>query len=114
MNTLHIRIASHEAVKSRFLQAAQQALNSEDRAVQPSLYFLSYEDMHKVLAPARLAIVKTLAGEGILSIREVASRVDRDVQAINSDVNALINAGVIERTEGRIVFPYQHIQFDKY
>jgi predicted transcriptional regulator len=38
----------------------------------PSVNFATYDDMHQVLAPSRLAIVKALAGQGALSIREVA------------------------------------------
>lgn len=112
MNTLNVRIASHADTKSRFLQAAQQALTGDTVAVTPSLKFLSYDDMHRVLAPSRLAIVKALAGQGALSIREVARRVGRDVQAVHRDVTTLINAGVIDRAEGGIVFPYERIHFD--
>lgn len=112
MNTLNVRIASHADTKSRFLQAAQQALAGQAVAVDPSLNFLSYDDMHRVLAPSRLAIVKALAGQGALSIREVARRVGRDVQAVHRDVTTLINAGVIDKGEQGIVFPYERIHFD--
>lgn len=112
MNTLNVRIASHADTKSRFLQAAQQALTGEAVAVDPSLNFLSYDDMHRVLAPSRLAIVKVLAGQGALSIREVARRVGRDVQAVHRDVTTLINAGVIDKSEQGIIFPYERIHFD--
>jgi DNA-binding Lrp family transcriptional regulator len=68
--------------------------------------------MHRVLAPSRLAIVKPLAGQGTLSIREIARRVDRDVQAVHRDVTALVNAGVIDRTEKGVEFPYDRIHFE--
>ncbi|WP_421566829.1 helix-turn-helix domain-containing protein [Ochrobactrum sp. EDr1-4] len=112
MNTLNVRIASHADTKSRVLRAAQQARTGEAVAVDPSLNFLSYDDMHRVLAPSRLAIVKALAGQGALSIREVARRVGRDVQAVHRDVTTLINAGVIDKREQGISFPYERINFD--
>jgi predicted transcriptional regulator len=68
--------------------------------------------MYKVLAPSRLAIVKALAGQGTLSIREVSRRVGRDVQAVHRDVTTLINAGVIDKTEEGVLFPYERIHFN--
>jgi predicted transcriptional regulator len=47
-----------------------------------------------------------------LSIREVARRVNRDVQAVHHDVTTLVNAGVIDRTENGIEFPYDRIHFE--
>lgn len=112
MNTLNVRIASHTDTKARFLQAAQKALAGEAVTVKPALNFLSYEEMHKVLAPSRLAIVKALAGQGTLSIREVSRRVGRDVQAVHRDVTTLINAGVIDKNDNGIEFAYERIHFD--
>ena len=83
-----------------------------DRRGVPSINFTSYDDMHRVLAPSRLAIVKPLAGQGTLSIREIARRVDRDVQAVHRDVTTLVNAGVIDRTEKGVEFPYDRIHFE--
>jgi predicted transcriptional regulator len=68
--------------------------------------------MHRVLAPSRLAIAKGLAGQGALSTREVARRVDWEVEAVHHDVKTLVNAGVIHRTENGIEFPYERIRFE--
>lgn len=47
-----------------------------------------------------------------MSIREVARRVGRDVQAVHRDVMRLINAGVVDRTDKGVEFPYDRIRFD--
>ena len=47
-----------------------------------------------------------------MSIREAARRVARDVKAVHADVQALIQAGVIDRTEAGIVFPYDAVHVD--
>lgn len=78
----------------------------------PTLSFASYDDMHRVLAPSRLAMVKALAEQGALSIRDVARLVERDVQAVHRDVTTLINACVIDRTDTGVVFPYSRIHFE--
>ena len=48
-----------------------------------------------------------------MSIREAARRVDRDVKAIHGDVHALLNAGILHRTEeGLVEFPFDAIHVD--
>jgi len=112
MNTVIVRLSSMADIRTRFAAAIRGAEAGGAVAATPSIEFASYDDMHKVLAPSRLAIVKVLAGQGVLSIREVARRVDRDVQAVHRDVTTLINAGVIDRTANGIEFPYDRIHFE--
>jgi predicted transcriptional regulator len=69
------------------------------------------------LTAKRWEILKALTGAGPLSIREIARRVERDVKAVHADVHALLDAGVLDRTEsGEIVFPYEavHVDFTLY
>lgn len=112
MNTLIVRLSTAAAAKARFAEAGKRALSGEAVEAIPTLNFESYDNMHRVLAPSRLAIVKALAGKGPLSIREVARRVKRDVQAVHRDVTTLINAGVIDRAEKGIEFPYARLHFE--
>lgn len=112
MNTLMIRLGGMDDIRSRVALAAKLASEGKPVHAQPVLNFSTYEDMHRVLAPSRLAIVKVLAGQGALSIREIARRAGRDVQAVHRDVMTLINAGVVDRTDAGIEFPYQNIHFE--
>ena len=78
-----------------------------------SYSFLSYEEMQKVLAPNRMAILRTMMGHGPMSIREVARRVGRDFKGVHSDVSSLTKVGFLYKTEdGQTVFPYDGIRFD--
>ena len=75
--------------------------------------FASPELLWQVLTAKRLELLKTLCGAGPLSIREAARRVGRDVKAVHGDVTALLNAGVLDRTDdGRIVFPYDAVKVE--
>jgi len=112
MNTLTVRLSAADDAKARFVEAGNRALAGNASEASPTLNFGSYDDMHRVLAPSRLSIVKALAGQGVLSIREVARRVERDVQAVHRDVTTLINAGVIDRTDAGVAFPYARIHFE--
>lgn len=112
MTTLHVVIASHERVRSELLGRLKDVEAGKRVKARHELIFPSYENMHRVLSPARLDVVKVLAGQGPLSMREVARRLGRDVKAVHSDITALINSGVIDRTEEGISFPYDRIHLD--
>ena len=48
-----------------------------------------------------------------MSIREAARRTGRDVKAVHGDVTALLNAGLLSKTDDeQIVFPYDAIHVD--
>lgn len=81
----------------------------------PRLSFVSWALLHKVLAPARIDILRAMGGAGPLSIREVARRVGRDFKGVHTDITSLIVNGVVEKTEdGKVLFPYDniHVEFD--
>jgi|HubBroStandDraft_1064217.scaffolds.fasta_scaffold1160801_1 predicted transcriptional regulator len=76
--------------------------------------FASEEILWKTITPKRWAMLKLMAGQGPMAIREIARRADRDVRAVHSDVHVLMTAGLVERTdEGRVQFPYDaiHVNF---
>jgi predicted transcriptional regulator len=66
----------------------------------------------KVLSDNRRAIIQAMAGQGALSVREIAARVERDVHAVYNDVRALQHAGVLDRTEGGWILPYKTIKLE--
>jgi predicted transcriptional regulator len=75
--------------------------------------FATPELLWKVLTAKRWDLLKALCGSGPVSIREAARRVNRDVKAVHADVTALLNAGVLDRTEqGGIVFPYEAVKVE--
>ena len=79
----------------------------------PRISFETPELLWKVLTAKRWQLLKTLAGAGPVTIREAARRVGRDVKAVHGDVRALLNAGLLDKTEdGKIVFPYDAIHVD--
>jgi predicted transcriptional regulator len=111
MSTLHVRVETMEEFGSAFVEAMNDVIAGHPRTPHHGVSFNSYEDMYAVLSPSRLAIIRVLAGQGALPIREVARRLERDIQAVHRDVTRLINAGVIERTEGGVRFDHDEIEF---
>lgn len=110
MNTLTIRIESLQDVT----KAIRGALAQDKAESSAGLSFVAYETMHRVLSPKRLDIVRAMARHGAMSYREVSRRVGRDFKGVHSDLTALIQAGVVDRTEDGVVFPYDalHFEFD--
>ena len=75
--------------------------------------FATPELLWQVLTAKRWELLKALCGAGAISIREAARRVDRDVKAVHGDVTALINAGLIDRTDkGGIVFSFDAVKVE--
>jgi predicted transcriptional regulator len=75
--------------------------------------FATPELLWKVLTAKRWELLKALCGAGSMSIREAARRVERNVKAVHGDVIALLNAGLLDRTEdGGIIFPYESVKVE--
>ena len=107
MNTVTIGISSLKDVQNR----TAAAFRGKKQGARIS--FATEELLWKTLTPKRWALLKTMAGQGALAIREIARRVDRDVRAVHSDVHALLKVGVLKRDDdGRVVFPYDAIHVD--
>ena len=107
MTTVTLGISSVEDTKARMRRAFQ---GKEQGAF---ISFGSAELMWKVITPKRWEVLRAMTGAGPIAIREVARRVERDVKSVHGDVQALLRAGVIDRTkEGRIVFPYDKVHVD--
>ena len=79
----------------------------------PCISFETPELLWQVLTAKRWEILKTMAGAGTLAIREVARRVERDVKAVHGDIHALLNAGILEKADYGVIFPFDaiHVNF---
>jgi predicted transcriptional regulator len=106
MKTVTISVSSMDKTKQRFLSAFK------GKPQGAHISFPAVDLLWKVLSPKRMALVTALTGAGVVSIRKAARRVNRDVRAVHSDVTALINAGLLNRVEGGIEFPYEAVHVD--
>jgi predicted transcriptional regulator len=106
MNIVTLSVASREDVNRRvragFKGTAQGA----------HISFASVDLLWQVLTKKRWEILHALTGQAEMSIREVARLVGRDIKAVHGDVTALIQAGVIDRTDRGVIFPYDAVHVD--
>jgi len=106
MNTVTLSVASRADVTQRALAA----FDGQEQGAHIS--FGSVELLWQTLTRKRWELLHALTGQGVMSIREAARRVGRDVKAVHGDVSALVSAGVINRAEGGIVFLYDAVHVD--
>lgn len=106
MTTVTLSVATREQVNARFLAAAKGIPQGSH------ISFATIDLLWNTIAPKRWQVLQAMTGQGVLSIREVARRVGRDVKAVHGDVTALIKAGVIDRQDGGVVFPYDAVHVD--
>jgi predicted transcriptional regulator len=61
----------------------------------------------------RWVLVRALQGQGEISLRELARRVERDVKRVHEDVQELLELGLVERGEdGGVVCPFATVHID--
>ena len=108
MKTVTLDVRAPAESMGEFLQGWKSGKARNDARIS----FASPELLWKVLTAKRWELLKALCGAGPVSIREAARRVDRDVKAVHGDVTALLNAGVLDRSKGGIVFPYDAVKVE--
>lgn len=107
MSTVTLEVSSRENTNRRLLKAFGGKAQGDIISFEsPALLF-------KVLTSKRWELLKIMTGAGPLAIREAARRLDRDVKAVHGDIHALLDAGVLKKTEsGRIEFPFDAVRVD--
>lgn len=110
--TLTITIETHKETRAAILAAFNAADAGARVAARHVLAFDSYADLHCTLTPSRMAAMAALAGRGAMTAEAVASRLGRPVEAVEADLTALSLAGVIDRSEGGFVFPYERARIE--
>ena len=95
------------------LDAVRDAWLSSEAESCARISFATPELLWKVLSAKRWELLKAMTGRGPMSVRGAARLVERDVKAVHGDIQALIVAGVLRRTEdGQVVFPFDAVHID--
>jgi len=107
LNTVTIGVTTAAETKARM----RRAFKGEAQGARIS--FATVELLWKVITPKRWELLRAMTGAGPLSIRAVARRVERDVKSVHGDVQALLKAGILDRTKtGSVIFPYDAVHVD--
>ena len=107
MSTVTIGVASVDEVKQR----ARTAFRGESQG--EFITFPSVDVLTSVLTKKRWEIIQAMTGRGPMSVRSVTRLVNRDVKAVHGDVQVLLHAGILDKTEnGQVVFPHDAVKVD--
>jgi predicted transcriptional regulator len=109
MKTVTLDVRSPEAAAQDFVRAWKTGKARRSARIS----FASAELLWKVLTAKRWELLKAMCGAGPMTVREIARRVDRDIKSVHTDLMALLQAGVLDRTDaGRLVFPYDSVKVE--
>ena len=107
MKTVTLDVAERDTVKRRALEAFK------GRKQGSRISFAAPELLFRLLTAKRWELLRAMAGAGPLTNRATARRVSRDVKPVHGDVHALLNAGILRKTDdGRVEFPFDAIRVD--
>ena len=107
MNTVTVSVASRDDVTKRALAA----FKGENQGAHIS--FETAELLWRTLTTKRWAVIKAMAGQGPMTIRDLSRRLARDVKAVHGDVHVLLDAGILDRTaNGQIIFHFDAVHVD--
>jgi predicted transcriptional regulator len=107
MRTVTLVVSSRQGTNGRVLRAF------EGESQGTLISFESPALLFKVLTGKRWDLLHMMTSAGPMTIREAARRLGRDVKAVHSDVHALINTGILDKTEnGLIEFPFDAVRVD--
>ncbi len=108
MKTAILKVQSFDESLADFARAWKSGVPE----TAATIAFATPELMRDMLTPERWHILKALCGAGAISTSDIACRVGRDADSVNTDVSALLSAGVLERSQGGAIFPYDDVTLD--
>jgi predicted transcriptional regulator len=95
------------------LAALRHAWDGGQAEADARISFSSPELLWKLLTAKRWDLLRVLAGQAPMSVRAIARLAGRDVKAVHGDLQALIAAGLVRRTnDDLIVFPFDSVHVD--
>ena len=117
--TLHITSAPWSQFKESALRAAREIDEGDDGTEKTASTRLNFEDpiqIQRLLTPKRLELLRSVMEQPPEGIRDLATRLDRNVSDVHSDLQLLAEHGIVEfEEEGRAkrpVVPYEVIRVE--
>lgn len=75
--------------------------------------FESPAALFRLLTPKRWELLQSLQDAGPCGVRELSRLLGRDVRRVHDDLSALLDAGLVEKTDdGKVTVPFGEIHAD--
>jgi predicted transcriptional regulator len=98
-----------DAVAKRVVDAWRRAERGEN-VNEDHLTFVSWETLAKVMTPKRFELLRHLHRHPAASVAALARSLERDYKRVFEDVEALTQAGLIERDEAGLRADYDEMR----
>ena len=97
MNVKHIKLAIKErkTVLDEFAKILAKARKGESSFHEAELSFQNIDTLRKVLTEKRMELLHAIKRQSPGSIYELAKIVDRDLKSVNTDIDVLVNLGLV-------------------
>lgn len=110
MSKLDMHIGGSFAdTKKRVLDAVARAERGEVVS-ETHITFETWEALAAVMTPKRFALIRHLHRSPEASVAALARRLGRDYKRVHEDVEALVTAGLVERSDAGLTAEYGEIQ----
>ena len=100
---------SLEEIGATFLDK-WKAIERGEHIEEVSLHFHNLETVLRFLTPKRRDVLKYVRHHPVRTITEIATGVKRSYKNVHQDVSALLEAGLLVKSDKRIEAPYGVIQ----
>jgi predicted transcriptional regulator len=109
MKTVTLDVRTPREVSAEFVRVWKSRKADSNARIS----FATPELLWKVLTAKRWELIKAMAGQGPMTLREAARRAGRDVKAVHGDVHALLAAGILRKdADGKLEFPFDAVHVD--
>lgn len=112
MSELRITVGkSLREIASEVVDAVHRVERGESVAAEASINFEDWDTLARTLSGRRLELLRHLHRQPMASVRTLAAALGRDYKNVHQDVQALIEAGLIERgADGHLRAEYDSIE----
>jgi predicted transcriptional regulator len=108
MNRIEISVLSPQAALQGFADIWQQAQTGERAGSR--LAFGSLRELFSAITEKRLDLLRHVASQEGLNVRQLAQSLGRDYKNVHTDVTELVDLGLLERgDDGVLVAPYDEL-----
>ncbi len=108
MNRIEISVLSPQAALQAFADTWRQAEAGEDS--KHRLAFGSLRELFSAITEKRLELLRHVASNEGLNVRQLAQALGRDYKNVYTDVSELVGLGLLERDDkGLLIAPYDEI-----
>jgi predicted transcriptional regulator len=108
MNRIEIRVLNPRAALRAFADTWQQAEAGEES--KHRLAFGSLRALFSAITEKRLELLRHVASNEGLNVRQLAQALGRDYKNVHTDVAELVALGLLERDDkGLLIAPYDEI-----